>query len=365
MPREELDIPVRLERVSVLNEDGELDSELVPDLDHDELRRLYRVMLFSRRFDERRLQLQRQGKLGTFGPAIGQEASQVGAISAVSADDWFVQSYRDFAAAFWREVDPVSLLLYDAGFNEGGEIPEDSKDLPIAIPVASQIPHAAGLGYAAALGDTGEVVMVFFGDGATSEGDFHEALNFAAVHACPVVFVCQNNQYAISTPLDKQTASSTIVQKAVAYGVPGVQVDGNDVLGVRVVADEAVRRARDGEGPTLIECLTYRLSVHTTADDPSVYRDEEEEEQWKGRDPLPRFARYLEDEGILDSDAAEELDEEIGEQIEQAWQQAQEQMGSLGDPVTMFDHVYAERPPYLEQQRQHVMSGDEGDDSDG
>ncbi len=363
MPREELDTPIRLERVSVVNEDGEVDTDLLPDLDHDEVRRLHRTMLFSRRFDERRLQLQRQGRIGTFAPAIGQEASQVGAVSALTDDDWFVPSYRDFAAALWRGVDPVSLLLYDAGFNEGAAIPEGSKNLPIAIPVASQIPHAVGLGYAASLRETDEVVAVSFGDGATSEGDFHESLNFAAVHSCPVIFVCQNNQYAISTPVEQQTATSTFAQKAVAYGIPGVQVDGNDLLGVRLVADEASRRARDGEGPTLIECMTYRLSVHTTADDPTVYREEEEEEDWKRRDPLTRLVDYLDAEGILDRSDADGLDDEVSGEIDRAWDEAQEQMEQLGDPSAMFDHLYAEKPAYLQwQQRQFGPDSEESDD---
>lgn len=365
MPRDELDVSIRLERVSVLDEDGEVDRDLVPDLDHDELRRLYRTMLFSRRFDERRLELQRQGRIGTFAPAIGQEASQVGAVSASSDDDWFVPSYRDFTAALWRGVDPLSLLLYDAGFNEGSAIPEDSKNLPLAIAVGSQLPHAVGLGYAATLCETGEVVTVFFGDGATSEGDFHESMNFAAVHSCPVLFVCQNNQYAISTPLEQQTASPTLAHKAVAYGMPGVQVDGNDLLGVRRVADEAVRRARDGDGPTFIECLTYRLSVHTTADDPSVYRDEEEEQEWQRRDPLTRLADHLDAEGILDRSAAEDLDDEVASEVEQAWDAAEERMEELGDPSAMFDHLYAQPPAYLERQRRQFEPDQQEQENDG
>ena len=357
MPREELDVSVHLERVSVLSEDGDFDADLAPDLDADELQRLYRTMLFGRRFDERRLKLQKQGRIGTFAPSIGQEASQVGAVSAMTDDDWFVPSYRDAAAAIWRGVDPVSLLLYDAGFNEGGAVPEGSTNLPIAIPVASQIPHAAGLGYAASLRETGEIVAVSFGDGATSEGDFHEALNFAAVHSCPVIFLCQNNQYAISTPLEQQTRSSTIAQKAIGYGMTGVQVDGNDVFGVRLVADEAARRARDGDGPTLIECLTYRLSVHTTADDPSVYRDDVEEEEWRRRDPLKRFAKHLEAEGILDDAALEGLDEEVAEQVDTAWKSAQQQMEDLGDPTVMFDHLYDTTPADLDRQREGMTNG--------
>lgn len=356
MPREDLAVPSRVERVQVLGEDGGADDRLVPDLAEETLVRLYRVMLFSRRFDERRLQFQRQGRIGTFAPAIGQEAAQVGAASALTDDDWFVPSYRDTAACLWRGAEPWALLLYDAGYNEGAAILGGRKDLPLAVPVASQIPHAAGLGYAAALDGTGEVVGVFFGDGATSEGDFHESVNFAAVQCCPVVFVCQNNQYAISLPVAKQTASATIAQKAAAYGVPGVQVDGNDVLGVRLAVGEAVQRARNGEGPALVECVTYRLSVHTTADDPSKYRSKEEEEHWRKLDPLPRFAQYLRQEGVLGEDEADSLEEEVRAEVGNAWQEAERRMEQASGPVAMFDHLYASPPAYLRRQREQVSA---------
>lgn len=352
MPRDEMTIDVALERLVVLDEQDEVDQELLPDLDDEFLRRLYRTMLLSRRFDERRLKLQRQGRIGTFAPAIGQEAAQLGAISAIDDDDWFVPSYRDTTAAIWRGTPLWGLLLYDAGHNEGAEPPEGQKDLPIAVPVGSQIPHATGLGFAARYRDTGEVVLTMFGDGATSEGDFHEAVNFASVHETPVVFFCQNNQYAISTPVELQTGSHTIVQKAVAYGVPGIQVDGNDVLGVHVAAREAVERARAGQGPTLIEAVTYRQSVHTTADDPSTYRDEEEEQEWMERDPIDRLARFLRDREILDDDRRQQLEDEVGEEVQAAWQEGEQRMQELTDPLEIFEHVYAERPAYLEEQRE-------------
>lgn len=365
MPRSELELPVHLERLSVLDEDGNLDEELVPDLDDDALRELHRTMLLSRRFDERRLKLQRQGRIGTFAPAIGQEAAQLGAVSALGDDDWFVPSYRESTMALWRGTPLWGLLLYDAGYNEGAEPPEGQKDLPISVPVSSQILHAAGLGYAARLRGTEEVVLVCFGDGATSEGDFHEGVNFAAVHGCPVVFLCQNNQYAISTPLELQTGSETIAQKAVAYGIPGIQVDGNDVLAVHVAAREAVDRARSGEGPTLIEAVTYRASVHTTADDPSTYRDEDEEERWREKDPIDRFQRYLVDRDVLSENDLEDLEEQAKQQVEEAWGEAEQRMEEGGDPVEMFDHVYGEPPPYLEEQREAFRADHAGDGDDG
>ena len=362
MPREDVEVDNRLERLGIVDEDGEVDEDLLPDLADGRLRELYGAMVLSRRFDQRRLELQGQGRIGTFAPAIGQEAAQLGAISALGEDDWFVPSYREAPMSLWRGAPMDRLLLYDAGYNEGAEPGEGSKDLPISVPVSSQAPHAAGIAYAAQVRRTGEVVLVTFGDGATSEGDVHEALNFAAVHDAPVVFLCQNNQYAISTPPELQTGASTIVQKAVAYGIPGMQVDGNDLLAVHVATTEAIDRARSGDGPTLIEAVTYRLSVHTTADDPSTYRDEEEEERWRDKDPIERFRRYLLERGVIDDAEVEEVDEDVGTRIDQAWEEAEQRMQQLGDPAAMFDHVYAETPPGLEEQRRAFLAEHEGDD---
>ena len=195
-------------------------------------------------------------------------------------------------------------------------------------------------------------MVSYFGDGATSEGDFHEALNFAQVFQAPNIFICQNNQWAISVPREQQTASKTLAQKALAYGMPGIQVDGNDPLAVYAATREAAERARKGNGPTLIECITYRLSVHTTADDPGKYRDEEEEEQWQEWDPIPRFQHYLKSRKILRKKDIDALEKEIDKEVTAAWDEAKEQMESLGDPLDMFDHLFEERPAYIEEQRQ-------------
>ena len=211
-----------------------------------------------------------------------------------------VPSFRETAALLWRGWPIEKILLFFAGYLEGGQPAPDQRDLPITIPVATQLPHAVGLAYAAQYKGDDAVVMAYCGDGATSEGDFHEALNFAGVWHVPVVFVVQNNQWAISVPLKKQTHSRTIAQKALAYGFPGIQVDGNDVLAVQVATREAVERARAGGGPTLIECVTYRLGVHTTADDPTKYRSEEEVKAWERKDPLTRFVAYLEKKNLLE-----------------------------------------------------------------
>ncbi len=364
MPRSMIELPYQIEYLSILDEEGKLDKELEPDLSEDLLLEMHRAMLLSRRLDERMLNLQRQGRIGTFAPVKGQEASQIGSAAALDESDWLVQSYRDQAAAVYRGQSIESFLLVYGGFFQGNQLPEGVHNLPVAVPVGTQTLHAAGLAYAIKYRGDESAVMVYFGDGATSEGDFHEAMNFAGVFQTPVVFVCQNNQYAISIPREHQTRSKTLAQKALAYGLPGMQVDGNDILAVYVAAQEAVERARSGEGATMIECLTYRLSLHTTADDPTRYRSEEEVEQWEKRDPIPRFQNYLQEKDLLTDQKIGDLEEEIEEQIQQAVDRAEEQMKELeAEALSMFDHIYAEMPPYLEEQRQaleEVLAEKEG-----
>ncbi|HSO19075.1 MAG TPA: pyruvate dehydrogenase (acetyl-transferring) E1 component subunit alpha, partial [Desulfosarcina sp.] len=351
MPREKITLDDRIESLSILDESGGVDADLEPSIEPEILARLYRTMLLGRRFDERLLQLQRQGRIGTFPPISGQEAAHVGAAAALRQEDWLVPSFREIAAEIWRGRTLENIIIANNGLNEGGRMPADSRNFPISIPVGSQIPHAVGLAWAAKYRRTDEVVMVFFGDGATSEGDFHEAMNFAAVFQVPLVFVCQNNQWAISIPLSGQTRSKTLVQKAVAYGMPGIQADGNDVLAVYAAAEGAVRRARAGEGPTFIECVTYRLLMHTTADDPKRYRSEAEVEQWHRRDPLRRFEKYLLGKNVLTRAKLDDIHSRIAEEIQTAVDRAEDQMKSMGDPVEMFDHLYAAMPPYLEKQK--------------
>jgi pyruvate dehydrogenase E1 component alpha subunit len=354
MPRNEIDLPYRVEFLSILNEDGELDKDLEPDMPEALLLKLQRAMLFARRFDERKLTLQRQGKMGTFGPIKGQEASQIGAVAALEPDDWLVPAFREMGAELLRGREPETVLLMYAGYGEGGRLPEGVNNFPIAIPVASQTLHAVGVAYAMKHRKTDRVAMTFFGDGATSEGDFHEAMNFAGVFQAPVVFVCQNNQWAISIPRAKQTRSKTLAQKALAYGMPGIQVDGNDVLAVYTAASEAVSRARSGGGPSMIECVTYRMSVHTTADDPTRYRTDEEVEEWVKRDPITRFHKYLIDKGLMSEAKIDALEEEIKAEIGQVEERWEEQMKKMGDPMDMFDHLFADLPPYEREQKEEL-----------
>ena len=350
MPRIALEPRFQVEYLSILDSDGNLDTALEPKLADTDLRSLYRAMLLGRRLDERMVRLQRQGRIGTFAPTKGQEAAQMGSVFSLRPKDWMVPSFRETASMIWRGWPIEKLLLFFAGHLEGGQPAPDQHDLPITIPVATQLPHAVGLAYAAQYRGDDVVVMAYFGDGATSEGDFHEALNFAGVWHVPVVFVCQNNQWAISVPLKKQTHSRTIAQKALAYGLPGIQVDGNDVLAVYAAAREAVERARAGDGPTLIECVTYRLGVHTTADDPTKYRSEAEVTMWEQKDPLTRFRAYLEKRNLLEEGLEQAVDEEIAEAIRRF------ESAPPADPLTMFDHVYADLPPHLQAQRDDLSA---------
>lgn len=350
MPRTTIEPQFTVEHLSILDSDGNLDSALEPEIAPEELKRLHRAMLLGRRFDERMLRLQRQGRIGTFAPIKGQEAAQIGSVATLRRTDWMVPSFRETAAMLWRGWTMEKMLLFFAGYLEGGQPAPDQRDLPICIPVGTQLPHAVGLAYAAQYRGDDAVVMVYCGDGATSEGDFHEAMNFAGVWHLPLVFLVQNNQWAISIPLKKQTHSRTIAQKALAYGFSGLQVDGNDLLAVYAASREAVERARRGDGPSLIECVTYRLGMHTTSDDPTKYRSAEEVQAWERKDPLTRFGAYLQKRNLLDGGLEEQIDAEIARAV-----QSFEAVGPA-DPLGMFDHAYATRPAPLEAQRAEMQA---------
>src|SRR5918995_95898 len=286
-----------VEWLQILDENVMGNEELRPPLAHDDIKKLYEWMVLARVFDEKAFKLQREGRLGTYASILGQEAAQVGSAFALQGGDWMFPSFREPGASFVRGLPMRMILQYWGGDERGSSIPEGLNDFPITIPVGTQIPIAVGAAWAAKLNGKQSVVMVYLGDGATSKGDFHEGLNFAGVFAVPVVFVCQNNQWAISVPLKRQTAAKTLAQKAIAYGFPGVQVDGNDIFAVYRATSEALMRAREGGGPTFIECLTYRLGDHTTADDASRYRSREQVERWKRKDPVERLRKYMENAG--------------------------------------------------------------------
>ncbi|MFW6317267.1 MAG: pyruvate dehydrogenase (acetyl-transferring) E1 component subunit alpha [Halorubrum sp.] len=344
----------------VLSPDGSVDEALLPtELSDAELRELYRQMKLARRLDERAVALQRRGELGTYAPSTGQEAAQVGSAAALREDDWFVPAFREQAAALALGGDARDVLLYAMGYEEGAEIPDGMNALPPAIPVGSQPLHAAGIGWGESLKGSDRVAITYFGDGATSQGDVYEAMNFAGVYDAQTVFCCQNNQYAISTPRRVQTQAETLAQKAIAAGIESIQVDGNDALGMYAATRDAIERAREGN-PVLIEALTYRHRMHTTSDDPSRYRSSAEEDEWLAKDPLVRYEAFLRDRSILDDETAEAIDDEIEVTLEDAITVARD-VAAEADAADMFRHVFAEMPPSL--RRQHAQfTGGEGDD---
>jgi pyruvate dehydrogenase E1 component alpha subunit len=333
--------------VRYLDQDGELLEEQ-PMSDQLALEG-YRAMLLGRRFDERCVSLQRQGRMVTLAPGIGQEAATVGAAMALDpTTDWFVPQYREPAGQLCFGYPLKYAFLWHVGHPIAFQVPEDLKMLPFQAAIAGQLPQAAGLAWGLRLkGDQG-VVLAVFGDGGTSQGDFHEALNLAGVMKAPIVFLCQNNGWAISTTVERQTASQTLAQKAVAYGFPGMQCDGNDLFAVYATVREAVARARRGEGPTLVEAVTYRLGLHTTADDPTRYEPREMHDLWVDRDPLRRMELYLVARGVIDHPGLERLEEEVKDQLRVAWDEAQKEPAP--DPSYYFGRVYATPSPRLSGQ---------------
>ncbi len=311
----------------------------------------YRDMVRARRFDERALALQRRGWMSGYPPYKGQEASQVGAAHAMAESDWLFPTYRSNAMQIARDVPMEDILLFRRGqaeYHSGGH----DGVFPQAVPIATQIPHAAGLGMALNYDDAEGAALCYLGDGATSEGDFHEGLNFAGVFDAPVVFFCENNNWAISLPRERQTASDTIAEKAEAYGFDGGQVDGNDPLAVLEFVGAALAAARDGD-PVLVESLTYRQGAHTTADDPSVYRDEDPDlPDWRTCDPVERYEEYLREEGLIDDAFVEEVDAAAAEELEDAVDRAERV--ETPDPDAVFDRVYETPTPRLEDQRRRM-----------
>lgn len=322
---------------------GELTGEL--PLTPEELRRGYRATARARYFDERAVTLQRQGRLGVYAPYRGQEAAQVGAALALEPTDWLVPSYRETAAALTHGLPLSQAVLYWRAHPAGWRFPDGLRILPFYIPIATQMPHAVGLALAGRhQKEEGEwVTLAFIGDGGTSEGDFHEALNFAAVFRAPVVFVVQNNGWAISTPTERQMANVRIVDRAKGYGMSGVRVDGNDLVATWAAAKEAVARARAGEGPTLIEAMTYRVAPHTTSDDPGLYRDEAETEKRLAEEPLARLKRALPALGLWDDEQEAELRRELEAELEAALATA-DAAGEMR-PEEIVEHVYEQLGP--------------------
>ncbi|MEK6644544.1 MAG: pyruvate dehydrogenase (acetyl-transferring) E1 component subunit alpha [Planctomycetota bacterium] len=347
MPRAKIELRNYIESLSILDADGNVDTALEPKLDPQDLRRVFAAMLRARRYDERMLKLQRQGRIGTYGPALGQEAASLGPAFVITKNDWLIPSFREPAAMLHRGWPMHKLMLWWGGNEFGSVVPDGVNDLPICVPVSSQCLYGAGVAWGCKLKNDGSVAVAYTGDGGTSEGDFHEAMNVAGAFRLPLIMIIQNNQWAISLPRAKQSASDTIAQKAIAYGFNGIQADGNDILAMIAATQEAVDRARKGDGPTLIEAVTYRLGVHTTADDPKKYRTDEEVECWRAKDPLIRFWTYLLAKKVMDEKARELLEEEINNEITAAVERTEAYEPDVLEP---FRHSFATMPPHLEEQ---------------
>ena len=334
--------------LQILNEEGKVRAGAEPALAEEDLRKMYRLMVLTRATDAKALKLQRQGRMGTYASSLGHEACQIGTAFPLRPEDYFFPYFRDLGTYLTLGYPLADYYHYWMGNEAGLRTPAGLNIFPFAIPVASQIPQSVGAAMAARRLKRKNAVVCTFGDGATSEGDFHEGLNFAGVFQTPNVFVCYNNQWAISTPRSRQTASETISQKAAAYGFPGVQVDGNDVLAVYAAVSQALDRARAGDGPTLIEAVTYRMGHHTTSDDATRYRPDDDLKAWEARDPLRRLQIYLRDKGGWDEAFEKVVQDAAAETVEKAVAEAESR--SVATPEDLFAFTYKVMPPVLGEQ---------------
>ncbi|WP_049901240.1 thiamine pyrophosphate-dependent dehydrogenase E1 component subunit alpha [Halococcus agarilyticus] len=331
------------DRYGVLDSDGSLDGD-PPDLDDGELLGLYRTFIATRQLEDKMLNMQRSGEASLVARSRGEEATPLGAAAALAPDDWVFYTYRQNSALLHWDYPMAEIIAGTMGFapetvaeHLDADADPDVNFAPDYTPIGVNVTNGVGSAMADKFTDRDTVTMVFTGDGSTSEGSFHDGMNFAGVFEPPAVIVCQNNQWAISEPSQRQTGAETFAQKAEAYGVPHERVDGNDVFAVYETASEAVERARSGDGPTFIECVTYRMAEHNTSDNPDVYRDDEEQrEMWEERDPVERFETYLRDEGVLDDETKGDLEDEVDEQVSAAVDAARDIPDS--EPGQMFDH---------------------------
>lgn len=335
----------------ILDPEGNLVGEL-PDLDEERMRALYRYMQLGRLFSNKIIAMQRQGRATTFGSLVGQEATAVGLAAPLQTQDWLATSYREIASLFVKGV-PIATVAYSFRGFTPENWPSETHCLPIQIVIGTQMLHAVGLAMAAKIAGDPAVAVGVCGDGATSEGDFNEALNFAGVFHAPVVLVVQNNGWAISVPRHKQSAAQILAARGAGFGIPSVLVDGNDILAVYDVMQQAVKRARSGDGPTLVETLTYRIGAHTTADDPTRYRDPAEVDAWRAKDPITRFQRFLIKRDLLTEEQVQQIITDLEEEINAAVLQA-EAMPPM-TPDSFFAYTMAELPPRLQEQRSDLL----------
>jgi pyruvate dehydrogenase E1 component alpha subunit len=310
----------------------------MPPLSDEQIKKMYELLVLSRTFDQRALNLQREGRLGTYASILGQEASQIGSAFALEKSDWIFPSFREMGVYITMGYPLHMLFQYWSGDERGVKCPDDLNIFPVCVPVGTQLPHAAGVAMGVKYRGDKKAVACYFGDGGTSEGDFHEGMNFVGVFKLPVVFICQNNHWAISVPREKQTASKTLAQKAFAYGFEGIQVDGNDIFAVYRAASEAVRKAKDGHGPTFIECFTYRMSDHTTADDAARYRLKEEIDSWKPKDPILRLKLFMEKKGLWNKQYQTDVENKAKEAVDEAVKR--EETIEHPEPKDMFTFTF-------------------------
>ncbi|TAL23988.1 MAG: pyruvate dehydrogenase (acetyl-transferring) E1 component subunit alpha [Nitrospirae bacterium] len=329
---------IAVKKLDILDEKGNADESLLPALADADIKKLYELLVLARTFDHRALNLQREGRLGTYASILGQEASQIGSAFALEKTDWIFPSFREMGVYITMGYPLYMLFQYWSGDERGIKPPDDLNIFPVCVPVGTQVPHAAGAAMAVKYTGDKRAVVAYFGDGGTSEGDFHEGLNFAGVFKLPVVFICQNNHWAISVPREKQTASKTLAQKAFAYGFEGIQVDGNDVFAVYKATSDALKKAKKGDGPTLIECFTYRMTDHTTADDASRYRPPEEVKTWEAKDPISRLRLYMEKKGLSTEAYQREVEETAKTKVDEAVKM--EEAIERPDPKDMFTYTY-------------------------
>lgn len=347
--------PLKDKMLQVLDPKGKVvDSKLEPKIDDEKLIKMYETMLLGRTADSKALQYQRQGRMLTYAPIKGQEAAQVGVAAAMEKQDWFVPAFREMAGMLYKGAPLKKLFLYWYGNEAGNHYEDDLRILPISVPIGSQINHAAGIAYASKMLKKDEVAVGFVGDGGTSHGEFHEGVNFGAVFDLPMITIIQNNQYAISTPRSVQSKAKNLATKAVGYGIPGIKVDGNDPLAMYIATEEARKRAIKGDGPTLIEAVTYRLGPHTTSDDPSIYREDEEVKEWEAKDPLIRFKQYLIDKELWTEEKDEEKIKEYKEYTNKIFKEVED--SGLVSVDDVFDYHYETLPPHVEEQKQRAIA---------
>lgn len=350
-----------IDHLQILDENAVLDEKLAkwpdgsPVLKDQDVVELFQYMTKCRALDEIAFKLQRSGRMGTYPQNKGQEAAAIGSAFALERGvDWLVPCYRENAALWMHGLPMHYILLHWMGDERGNQIPKGVKQTPLCIPIGTQPLHAVGISWAMKIRKEQAVACTYFGDGATSEGDVHEAMNFAASFQTPTIFLCQNNHWAISVPRETQTASETIAQKAIAYGMPTMQVDGNDLFAVYRAVKEARNRAVQGGGPSFIEAVTYRLADHTTADDARRYRDEKEVEAWRGKDPIIRLRKYLTNKGLWNDAQQAAIDQQAATMVTEVVKAAE----TIEKPTTndIFDYVFEKLTPELELQKRTMRT---------